>query len=150
MNSENLEIKSRIESLFQDAISQLDTTSIHSDLFVRFDAESGELQIYNETEELVANGIIDQWIGKYVDNQAFEVELIALLRSVTTSLAARQAFDQPNISKPFSVSLVDDDFSIIEELLFLDDDTFRLDDPLLKDLDSDLDSFLNDLLADLD
>ena len=85
-----------------------------------------------------------------MDNQAFEVELIALLRSVTTSLAARQAFDQPNISKPFSVSLVDDDFSIIEELLFLDDDTFRLDDPLLKDLDSDLDSFLNDLLADLD
>lgn len=30
---------------------------------------------------------------------------------------------------------------MIEELLFIDDDVLRLDDPLLKDLDADLDDF---------
>ena len=36
-----------------------------------------------------------------------------------------------------------------EELLFIDDDVLRLDDPLLKDLDADLDDFLANLLADV-
>ena len=52
--------------------------------------------------------------------------------------------------KPFSVSLTDEDFVVIEELLFIDDDMLLLDDPLLKDLDADLDKFLADLLADVE
>ena len=51
--------------------------------------------------------------------------------------------------KPFSISLTDEDFSVIEELLFLDDETLRLDDPLLKNLDADLDEFLSELLSDV-
>ena len=46
--------------------------------------------------------------------------------------------------KPLSVSLTDEDFVVIEELLFIDDDVLRLDDPLLKDLDADLDDFLSE------
>ena len=50
---------------------------------------------------------------------------------------------------PLSVSLTVEDFVVIEELLFIDDDVLRLDDPLLKDLDADLDDFLANLLADV-
>ena len=39
---------------------------------------------------------------------------------------------------------------MIEELLFIDDDMLLLDDPLLKDLDTDLDNFLANLLADVE
>ena len=52
--------------------------------------------------------------------------------------------------KPFSVSLTDEDFVVIEELLFLDDEVLRADDPLLKDLDADLDDFLTKLLSDVE
>ena len=52
--------------------------------------------------------------------------------------------------KPFSISLTDEDFVVIEELLFIDDDMLLLDDPLLKDLDADLDNFLAKLLADVE
>jgi len=52
--------------------------------------------------------------------------------------------------KPLSVTLTDDDFVEIEELLFVDDDMLRADDPLLKDLDTELDEFLTKLLSDID
>lgn len=41
-----------------------------------------------------------------------------------------------------------EDFELIEELLFLDDDLVRLDDPLLQGYDKDLDEFIAKILAE--
>ena len=73
----------------------------------------------------------------------------ATLKAVLAVLVTKKVFDNPCFLKPFSVSLTDEDFSVIEELLFLDDENLRLDDPLLKDLDADLDDFLAKLLSDV-
>ena len=64
------------------------------------------------------------------------------------SLNEKSVFDKIFIEKPFSVSLVNDGFDVVEELLFLDDDTLKLDDELWKDMDKELDAFLRDLLSD--
>lgn len=71
------------------------------------------------------------------------------MKAVLTILSTKNIFDVPRFMKPLSVSLTDEDFVVIEELLFIDDDMLRLDDPLLKDLDADLDDFLANLLADV-
>ena len=65
-------------------------------------------------------------------------------------MSTKNIFDVPRFMKPLSVSLTDEDFVVIEELLFIDDDMLRLDDPLLKDLDADLDDFLAKLLSDVE
>ena len=64
-------------------------------------------------------------------------------------LVTKKVFDNSCFLQPFSVSLTDENFSVIEELLFLDDENLRLDDPLLKDLDAELDDFLAKLLSDV-
>ena len=71
------------------------------------------------------------------------------MKAVLTILSTKNIFDTPRFMKPLSVSLTDEDFVVIEELLFIDDDMLRLDDLLLKDLDADLDDFLANLLADV-
>ena len=71
------------------------------------------------------------------------------MKAVLTILSTKNIFDVPRFMKPLSVSLTDEDFVVIEELLFIDDDMLRLDDPLLKDLDADLDDFLAKLLSDV-
>ena len=78
-----------------------------------------------------------------------EDEAYVSLLEQKTALEAKQTELAPCFLKPFSVSLTDEDFSVIEELLFLDDENLRLDDPLLKDLDADLDDFLAKLLSDV-
>ena len=91
MNANMAKVQSLIENAFTSAVEKLakdESGNFISDLYVQADAESGELQIYDDEEHLI-------------------------------------------------------------EKIVIDDDMLRLDDPLLKDLDADLDDFLANLLADV-
>ena len=113
------------------------------------DAESGELQIYDDEEHLIEKIVIFDWVNSNEEENAFNKRVAASVKAVLTILSTKNVFDVPRFMKPLSVSLTDEDFVVIEELLFIDDDMLRLDDPLLKDLDADLDDFLANLLADV-
>ena len=113
------------------------------------DAESGELQIYDDEEHLIEKIVIFDWVNSNEEENAFNKRVAASVKAVLTILSTKNIFDAPRFLKPLSVSLTDEDFVVIEELLFIDDDMLRLDDPLLKDLDADLDDFLANLLADV-
>ena len=153
MSANNAKIQSVLETTFTSAIGKLtadDSNSYHSDLYVQADPESGELQIYDEEERLLDKTIVFDWVDCPCDEDKFNKQVANTVKSVLTLLVAKNIFDSPHITKPFSVSLTDEDFVVIEELLFLDDEVLRADDPLLKDLDADLDDFLAKLLSDVD
>ena len=153
MSANNAKIQSVLETTFTSAIGKLtadDSNSYHSDLYVQADPESGELQIYDEEERLLDKTIVFDWVDCPCDEDKFNKQVANTLKSVLTLLVAKNIFDSPHITKPFSVSLTDEDFVVIEELLFLDDEVLRADDLLLKDLDADLDDFLAKLLSDVE
>ncbi|WP_278623651.1 hypothetical protein [Parabacteroides gordonii] len=153
MSANNAKIQSVLETTFTSAIGKLtadDSNSYHSDLYVQADPESGELQIYDEEERLLDKTIVFDWVDCPCDEDKFNKQVANTLKSVLTLLVSKNIFDSPHITKPFSVSLTDEDFVVIEELLFLDDEVLRADDPLLKDLDADLDDFLAKLLSDVE
>lgn len=153
MSANNAKIQAVIETTFNSAINKLaanESGNCYSDLYVQVDAESGELQIYDEEDSLVEKTIIFDWVNSANDDNQFNQKITATLRAVLSVLVTKKVFDNPCFFKPFSVSLTDEDFSVIEELLFLDDENLRLDDPLLKDLDADLDVFLAKLLSDIE
>lgn len=150
MNS--AKVQSIIETTFLSAIEQLtndETGGFINDLYVQVDPESGELQIYDDNETLLGKIVIFNWIGKKEESD-FQGRVIATLKAVLTVLSTKNVFDHDRFMKPLSVSLTDEDFQVVEELLFIDDDLCRLDDPLLKDLDTDLDAFLLHLLSDVE
>lgn len=153
MSANNAKIQSVLETTFTSAIGKLtsdDSNSYHSDLYVQADPESGELQIYDEEERLLDKTIVFDWVGCPCEEDKFNKQVANTVKSVLTLLVAKNIFDSPHIMKPFSVNLTDEDFVVIEELLFLDDEFLRADDPLLKDLDADLDDFLAKLLSDVE
>ena len=121
-----------------------------SDIYVQADQETGELQIYDEEEALVDKTVIFDWVNNTEKEDVFARRVSDVVRSVLTGLVSKNVFDNPRFIKPLSVSLTDESFVVIEELLFLDDENLRLDDPLLKDLDADLDEFLSKLLSDVE
>ncbi|MDR1644327.1 MAG: hypothetical protein LBS05_00665 [Tannerellaceae bacterium] len=151
MGANNAKVQSVIENTFASVIKELtsdESNNLVSDLYVQVDAESGELQILGEDENrLLDKIVIFDWVNSA--GSVFHKKVIPVIKAALTSLTAMQQFDHASFLRPFSVSLVDDNFTVIEELLFIDDDTLRLDDPLLKDLDAELDRFLKDLLSDL-
>ena len=150
MKVNNSKIQSVIENTFVSAIKKLTQGSsgnLISDLYIQAEAESGELQIYDDNENLIDKVVIFDWVNRAQDD-AFNRQVAAVVKAVLTILSSKEMFAHENFLRPLSVSLTDDDFVVIEELLFLDDDMFRLDDPLLKDLDADLDDFLAKLLSE--
>ncbi|MDR1881713.1 MAG: hypothetical protein LBR26_02890 [Prevotella sp.] len=150
MGANSAKVQSIIENTFASVIKELtasESGSLVSDLYVQADAESGELQIFGEQENLLHKIVVFDWVNS--EEATFYKRISPALKAALTSLTAKNQFHHTCFLRPFSVSLVDDNFTVTEELLFIDDDTFRLDDPLLKDLDSELDDFLKDLLSDL-
>ncbi|HBK28355.1 MAG TPA: hypothetical protein DDZ04_00190 [Parabacteroides sp.] len=152
MGTSTTQIQSVLETLFMAAIDKMTNDAggnYISDIYVQADQETGEVQIYDEEEKLVDKTVIFDWVNNTEDEEVFDKRVSDLLRSVLAGLVTKEVFDNPRFIKPLSVSLTDEDFAVIEELLFLDDENLRLDDPILKDLDEDLDDFLSKLLSDV-
>lgn len=152
MNANSAKVQSVIETALTSAIGKLtgnESSNFVSDLYIQADSESGELQIYDEEEMLIEKIVIFDWVNNSEEEDEFNKRVAASVKAVLTILSAKGLFEHPRFMKPLSISLTDEDFVEIEELLFLDDDMFRLDDPLLKDLDAELDDFLNKLLSDV-
>ena len=147
------QIQSILETLFMTAIDKM-IKSVNgnyiSDIYVQADQETGDLQIYDEEEALVDKTVIFDWVNNTEEEDVFARRVSDVVRSVLTGLVSKNVFDNPRFIKPLSVSLTDESFVVIEALLFLDDENLRLDDPLLKDLDADLDEFLSKLLSDVE
>lgn len=153
MSANNAKVQSVIESVFQSIITQLTSDqsgNLISDLFVQVDQLSGEVQIFDDSENLLDKVIIFDWINKNEDEVAFIKRITSTLKTVLSLLSSKGVFDTQKIAIPFAISLTDEDFTEIEELLFIDEEVSRLDDPLLKNLDEDLDLFLARLLSDLE
>ena len=153
MNANITKVQPLIEKEFVEAIDQLtkeESANLVSDFYVQVDAETGELQIYDDAERLMNKVVIFDWVNSPEEEDAFNKKVAAAIKAVLTILSTKNAFDSTRLVKPFSVSLSDEEFVVIEELLFIDDDMLLLVDPLLKDLDADLDNFLANLLADVE
>ncbi len=147
-----LKEQSVIESFFKKSVDRMTKDSagmLMSDLFVQTDAETGEIQLYDENKSLLNKMVIFNWLNTFPNKEAFDINAINTIKPALDALNAQGLFEQDFFLKPFSISITDENFSVIEELLFVDDELLRLDDPLLKDLDKDLDDFLNSLLADI-
>ena len=66
-----------------------------------------------------------------------------------TRLEQKGFWDRPCFVRPFSIELIRPDFSVIEDLLFLDEDLIKIEPPLLDGVGEELDRFLDELLEDL-
>lgn len=141
-----------IESFLRKAIERLtkdEMSMLVSDLFIQTDAESGEISLYSEDKELIDKTVIFNWVNKASDKPAFDKIATETTKAALAALNGQGHFEHDNFLKPFSISMTDENFQVLEELLFIDDDILRLDDPLLKDLDQDLSDFLEQLLSDV-
>jgi len=107
----------------------------------------GDLYLYYDTEENILFFYDD------LENLLHEVQLSAgeelsyqTLRFVAQQLSESNFFDKDYIVKPFTISLIDKYFAVIEEIFFLDDDTIKLAGDIWPEMEKDLDNFLKNLL----
>lgn len=118
--------------------------TIVTDIHIQPDQTSGQLTVYNDDDEELANTLIEEWATYEGDNFLENIE--SVLRNALFRMKEAGDFEQMMILKPYSFVLVDEEKETIAELLLVDDDTMLIDDELLKGLDKELDDFLKELL----
>ncbi len=153
MNADKNIIRSVVESGIKQAVSFFENKNngdTLSDIYIKIDRENGKILIYDDMENLLSEKTIDIWSEENDDTERFDETFIKASKPVLNELNRQNLFDKPFILKPFSISLVDDNFILTEELIFVDDETLKLDGDSLIDLDKELDDFLKDLLKDFD
>ena len=121
---------STIESAIQKAVGKYvcgcDQTAV-TDIHLQPDQTSGQLTIFNDDDEELANVMIEEWAT--YDGDDFMENVEPSLKSILCRMKEAGDFEKITILKPYSFVLVDDD-------------TILVDDELLKGLDKELDEFL--------
>ena len=147
MNPTNEQLISVIEAAINEGLSKFETqdqVETLNDLYLYFDEENTSLRVYDDMENQLVEVELDGFSESF--GQSHEKEILEAAKIAANRLNKAGLFDKDYILKPFSVSLVDSDFIISEELVFVDDETLKLNDSLLVDLDKELNEFLKELM----
>ena len=138
---------STIESAIQKAAGKYvcgcDQTAV-TDIHLQPDQTSGQLTIYNDDDEELANVMIEEWAT--YDGDDFMENVEPNLKSILCRMKDAGDFDKVTILKPYSFVLVDEDKETVAELLPIYAHTLLVDHQLLQGLDKELDEFLKNLL----
>lgn len=123
-----------------------------TDLFVQIDGDSGEILIFDDEGNKVINAFVSAWEergGSDLSSEEAVTRNLKALKHAISELNSEDAFSSLDVFKPFSISLTDEDSSVIEELLVIEDDSIVfLEDDFLEKLEKDFDDFVANLLKD--
>jgi hypothetical protein len=153
MVKENSKIKSVLKSLFAVSVDRLIKETVPSSvghIYVQFDGETGEVQLYDEQERLLHKTVIFNWVGGNIQDAGFASGILSVLRQVVKTAASEGIFEHQLFIKPFSVSLTDEEFINMAEIYTVEDNYSSHEHELMKGLDKDLDNFLKKLLSDVE
>lgn len=133
----------KVAQKFPAQLSEEDNTVL-TDIHVRVSQDSGELLAFDDEDNEITRCVVEQWIDNKDEN--FYDEVAKTLRDVMRKNS--ETIDNLGILKPYSFVLEDDDKENLGELYLADDNTIIVGGDLMENLDSDLDSFLDDLLKE--
>lgn len=142
MATEQYQQIERTISKVADKFPVSDNLSVFTDIHLRANQETGELTAFDDDDCEITRTIIDAWIDN--KDEDFYTTIQSPIRKAIEN--QKSAVDNMSILKPFSFVLENDEKEHIAELYIVDDDIAILDTELLKDLDDDLNDFLEKLL----
>ena len=147
MKDEADQLVSVFKTALEAGLEAFETSGVSSslsDIYLQLDEDTVILSVYDDVEHLLQEINLEEVQDS--DPERFETRFVQSLKQAVALLNEEHAFDKEFIYKPFAVSIVNEDFVITEELLFLDDETMKLDREMLMNMDKELDDFLTQLM----
>ena len=143
--------QNEIRQVLNDAISKIKDNEMLtlSDLFIMANSDEMVLSVFTDDEQLLSEGNIDSW-SEYKDKpEIFQSHVVLSLKNILNQKDILDELKKLDLLSPFSVILVDENFEQTDDLLTIDDSFLILEDDFIKNIDKELDSFLDNLLKDV-
>ena len=115
-----------------------------SELYLYYDASNQTLTFFDSIEKELYSLILNESTIVWESDILQEIKDTA--KSVLKGLKEERAFDKEFITKPFTISLVDNDFMVEEELFFFDGPIVKMGGDLWSGINKELDEFLKELM----
>ena len=114
------------------------------ELYLSYDAGNQTLTFFDDVEKTLFSLILNETPVVWESDALQEIKDTA--KQVLKGLKDEQAFEKEFISKPFTISLVDSDFVVEEELFFIDDPALKSGGDLWSGMNKELDEFFKNLM----
>lgn len=115
-----------------------------TDILIQVKQESGELMVFDNGLTELTRCVIEDWIDNTDDD--FYEAIQPILRQAIADF--RNTWKQLNIPKPYSFVLINEEQETVADLYLVDDDSLAGDSGLMKDMNKDLDAFLDKLMKE--
>ncbi|MDD2797322.1 MAG: hypothetical protein PHV20_01890 [Bacteroidales bacterium] len=117
-----------------------------TDLYVQFNSSTQQLSIYDDDEDLQSQIQFNISEDEDVSEEKLSEQLEELVREVSSEPDFFDRLLDFDLLKPFSLLLVDDNFDQYAEVYLLEAGEVVIEDSLFKNMDKELDDFLDHLL----
>ena len=150
MEDKEIKLYEDIRGAFREAIEKIgaDETVAITDIYVCIKYDELLLTIYDDAENILLQTTLDEWNELKEDQENTDATAIDTLKKALDTDEMRKAFESLDLITPFSVILINEDHEQITEILTIDKDLLILDNDFLKNIDQELDDFLDKLMAD--
>lgn len=153
MVKEKPKVQSILESVFVNAVDKLiaaDAGRLVSEMYIQLDMTSGEIQVYDDQENLLEKNVIFDWADRSEKGVRSHKQPVNSIRATLIGLKSRKMFEIPVFMRPFRVLLVDDNFCEIESIFTLGEENAHLEGRLMKNLEQELQNFSKKLFEDME
>ena len=127
-----------------DKFPHVEEPTILTDIHLRANQETGELVAFDDEDKEITRAVIEQWIGN--TDESFYSDITTVIKQCINNY--HTMLEDIAILKPYSFVLENEDKELINDLYLIDDDIMIFDPELMKELDEDLDQFLDNLMKE--
>lgn len=146
-------IRAALEAKFADIINLIEkshSSLFFSELYIQVNKSQKTLSIFDTKKNFYKNIYLEEAIENLEDLDFFYNNAPRLLKEVTINCRGKKLFDQVNFLSSLHLFILDENGKELLKFLLLDSDRAFSEEKLLKDIDRELNSFIKQLLSDLD
>lgn len=152
MNATYNTVQVKLAELIGEAIEkykQKEEPGTLTDLYVQLNTANSVVAVYDDQEQLLTEVDFPEFgeLAVNDDKSLFKV-VENILRDVLNQSEMLAIFEELDPLRPFSVLLVDEFFDHQAEIYLLEEGNLIIEDSLFKDIDKDLDLFLDKLMKE--
>lgn len=114
-----------------------------TDIYLQVKQESGELLVFNDSDEELTRCVIEEWLGNQSEHFYTDIQP-ALTEAIRQE---QELLDHLPILRPYSFVLTDEDRETVAELHLVDDNLMLVNGNLMEGLSGDLDAFFEQLMS---
>ncbi|MCD7971955.1 MAG: hypothetical protein LUG18_04710 [Candidatus Azobacteroides sp.] len=153
MKEKSKKIRFVLETKLSEIIKSLEkdySSLVINDLYVQINKSRNTLSIYDGQKKFLKQIYLEEIFenSDYLD--FFYSNGVRLIKEAAINCRSKKLFEQANFLPPLTLLIADEEEHVLLNFILMDTDRIYTEEKLLKDLDKELDSFIKNLLSDIE